>query len=384
MMNSRKRQLSIVLISACICVMTFGAEPNEGKTPLKFETGNEVQEWIVRIDGTGEPVYEERKEMLEGSFAPKYVAVFYIRGRQFGYQGGSGAYGRRSRGPTGFYADFSEPTWIKSVLSTSAGKSLSEHQVDLLHTGVCIRVLGEYGKVIGNHQSVRIYAVSEKDAQKTVEAFIEVLSEVNTTIQYLEHRQVELKEIVSKSQKDLSEKQAKLKSTRTSIEKLKETVHYLSTEEAQKIVLELNQTLNSLDVEIAGLQAKISTIADHIEKYRERKVRENAAALAKLEEMLNEESVELAGALARKEAATKIRNEAEQLCKLSTLENNLIGQMHNLERELSGSESELAQVRSQLAHPTDEMLPPNIFQNKVTIYPVERICPMLINILTGQ
>jgi len=253
----------------------------------------------------------------------------------------------------------------KSILATLAGKSLSQDQIDLLHTGACIRILGRFGAAVGNHQHVRIYAVNQDDARKTVEAFIEVLKEVYTTAQYFKSRQLELQENIAKGRKDITEKEVKLKSTQARLEELKKSVYYTSRDEAKQIVLELNKTVNTLDVEIAGLQAKISAI----EKYKSDK-KTDAETLAKLEAMLGEQVVELAGALAKKEVATRIRDQAQEYYRLNIVEIDLLNVTHNLKTNLSNFESELQQVENQLAQAVEDVRQPKVFQNKVTIYPV--------------
>jgi chromosome segregation ATPase len=142
-------------------------------------------------------------------------------------------------------------------------------------------------------------------------------------------------------------------------------VHYLSVDEAKAIVLELNKTLNTLDVEIAGLQAKISTI----EEYKSDKT-VSLDIVEKLEEMLREQTIELAGALARKDMATEIRYQAEGYFSLTSMKDSLQKQLDTLKSDLSDHKAELRRNEHQLAHPTTDMLPPQVFQNKVTIYPV--------------
>jgi len=372
MISSRKFQLVIAVILACTRIAVLGIEPNEpgaalklgtgeesnqSKTNLKFESDDSQQQWVNHIDREGVKQIETREEMVRGSFRPKYVAVLYVRGRH----NDMSHYIIWKEG----FPDYTHSTWIKEILSTSAGKSLSQDQVDLIHTGACIRILGKFGDAVGNHQHVRIYAVSEKDARKTVEAFIETLAGLSGTTGYLEHRREELQKEISKTEKTIPEKETELKSTQTKLGKLKENVYYLSADEAKQNVLELNKTLDTLEVEIAGLEAKISTI----EKYKSDKTTDKDT-ITRLEAMLSEQAVELAGALARKNVAIRIRDQAHEFFNLNSLEVGLINEVNDLKANLLNIDRELKGVENQLAHPTEDMLPPQVFQNKVTIYPV--------------
>ncbi len=55
---------------------------------------------------------------------------------------------------------------------------------------------------------------------------------------------------------------------------------------------------------------------------------------------------------------------------LFSLWNNLDSEVNLLNYDLESSENSLRDVEEILANPVPEMLPPKVFQNKVTIYPV--------------
>jgi hypothetical protein len=362
MISPRRRQLLIGLVLTLVCLPALGQEPNEAKTELKFESNDKEQPWIIEIDANGNETIETRKEMIRGSFQPKYVAVFYVRDKRDDMS----HYRAWKQG----FPDFSLSTWIDSVLSTSAGKSLSQHQIDLLQTGACIRILGQFGNAVGNHQQIRVYAVSEKDARKTVEALIETLTKVSGTTGYLKNKRLELQEKIPKDKKLILEKEIKLKSESEKLDMLKKSIYYLSIDEAKEVISQLNKTLDTLNVEIAGFKAKVSAIEKNIEQSKSKKTLSSADTLAKLEEMLTEQTIELVGALARKETATKIRDQATEYYNLNRLEGNIRNELVTLRQVLGDCERELRGIENQLAHPTPDMLPPKLFQNKVTIHPV--------------
>jgi hypothetical protein len=80
--------------------------------------------------------------------------------------------------------------------------------------------------------------------------------------------------------------------------------------------------------------------------------------------MLSEQNIELAASLAKKKAATSARQEAEKFCRLEEASKT----PNFLATRLSLYKNDLQNSRDMLNRP--EMLPPKIFRNEVTIYPV--------------
>jgi hypothetical protein len=93
--------------------------------------------------------------------------------------------------------------------------------------------------------------------------------------------------------------------------------------------------------------------------------------LAKLEEIKSEQTVELAGALARNKAALNIREREEKFYGLYKQRGNLERQVVRLKDSLRNSEKYRQRVEHKLANPEPEMIPPKLYQNKVTIHPIK-------------
>jgi hypothetical protein len=124
----------------------------------------------------------------------------------------------------------------------------------------------------------------------------------------------------------------------------------------------MNRVLDSLAIEITGIEAKLSAV-EKIKSYR--KV-SSIEGLAKLEEIKSEQTVELAGALARKKAALNIREREEEFYGLHQQRFSLLDQVGSLRSSLRIYE----QILEDMAHMEPYMLQPKFYQNKVTIYPV--------------
>ncbi|MHC4098272.1 MAG: hypothetical protein ACYSWZ_23515 [Planctomycetota bacterium] len=368
MISSKKRQLVIILILFCICVPVLGVEPNEPKTELKFEISDEQLPWLY---GT--------REIAKVPIKPGYGAELFIWNLpEAQFMTPSSRPPRRPtprRQPRNWSVrrpdiDFASPKMIKTILDTSAGQSMSELQREFVTMGYALLKIGRFNDKLPNYHHLGVYAVSQDDAKKMVKAFIEVLTnEAKKELVFWQSERQRLQEEIPNTKKKISEIEEQYRATQNKLDELERDVHYLSTDEAKEIVLELNKKLNNLEVEIAGLQAKVSTIEEHIEKYKKRNA-ERGPAFAKLEEMLNDQTIELAGALASKEAATKIRNQAQEFCDLHRQLTQLPKSNTNLIRNLEASEHGLGQVEEKLADLNPDILPPKVFQNKVTIYRV--------------
>jgi len=261
---------------------------------------------------------------------------------------------------------------IAAMLETSAGRAMSQEQRDLI-SNQSIQV-SDYGTTIGSYTYFRLYGVSEDDTKKMVEAFIEVLAEkASARMQSLLSQREELKEKIAGVEQKILGKETELKDMGNRLEEVRKKVHYLSTDEAKKTIEELNRMLYELNIEIAGLRAKVSANEKYLREKDEvagRSRSVSSTVLDKLEQIRSEHVIELAGALARKEAATKIRNEAEEFYNLHMQPIELQRYLSPLRKTLSSSQESLQNFEERLANPTPDMLPPKVYQNKVTIYPV--------------
>jgi len=333
MISLRKCQLFFGLAILLVCTAAICQEPNEGKVQLQFEISREEQRWIVDR-GFG-----------RGPIRPTHVAVLSIRHTQD-------------------FPEFDSPKAIEGILSTSAGKSLSQKQVDLLSTGTnCISRMGRFGDTVRNRYRFRLYAVTKEDAQRMAKVFIEFLtSEAEKKTQCYRDAVAELELLITETKEQLARKEAEAKDVDTKFKEMQKTARFLSGEEAKNLIVKLNETLNELDIKIAGLQAKIAAA----EKYRSEA--DDNDVKKRLGEMIQQYAIELAGAMAEKESGTKIRNQAGQFYNLHELQRKLPAEVRGLKDNLLSNERVLLQNEERLNN--QERLPPQIYQNKVTIYPV--------------
>ena len=350
MIHSRKHQFVLALISVCIFSPVLIARPGENESKLKFEIDNKrSQLWLGRVANT----------TGQGPIKPTHVAVLHIRRP---------------------HEDMpSSHDGILQILKTTAGKSLSQQQQKFMTASNAITWLGI--KEIKNHDTVLIYAISEEDAKKTVQAYLEVPTiKANARMQEYEKYLKDRKEQIIEIKKVLPEKQKQADEMEPKFMELKKTRYFsLSDNEAYETakgtMLEMDKMLDVLAIELAGIREKISVINEYRKTPQdmqaiERRRKLPEGMLVKLEQMFVEQTIELKSAEARKQAATKIRDRDKTFIDLFIQWNNLSGEVYNLKANLQNSEKRVQEMEERLTNPTPDMLPPEIYQNKVTIYPV--------------
>jgi len=349
--------ISIVLsvLLATDAAAAAQAEPN--KVELKFETDSQQKLWTVKVGKSeeGEPLYCDNP----GSIEPTYVAEVVIK-------------------RTGKEDSVTDAELSNAILNSRIAQSLSQRQRDFIATGFAFRLDYESLYKLPDHCQTWLYAISEEDARKMVQAFIDFLNKkAKARLEQMLQMRDGLKGKVSQTQKQYLEIKAQFEAIGADFEKkLKDGRHFLNLDgglargmdtpkEAKQTVLEMNKVLDLLNIEIAGIEAKLAAI----EELKSRKS-VSGEGLAKLEQILCEQTIELAGALARKKASLEIRTREEQLYNLYRKWENLSYEVQKLDWDISTYEENLGELEEKLANPDPGTLPPTILQNKVTIYPV--------------
>jgi len=361
MMKSRKLQLIMFLVLTCIYASVLGAEPNEPKTELKFEISDEKQAWF---SSSGRPPGK-------GPIKPSHVAEFFIMGQNFS----TSFVGSEGITMVSKDWDFPDTEGIKRMLQTSAGRSTTQKQHEFLATSDAFVDMG-YGNKVRNYREYRLYAVSEMDAKRMVEAFLEILAEKGGALmQECKKRLQNTQERISHIKKILPEKQVQAKSAESKYKEVK-NARYSSLredeadEKAKETMLQMGKMLDVLEIELAGIREKLGAIEGYRSSKRLPDKRLSDETVDKLDQMFVEQMIELRSAEARKQAALRIHTREKAFLDFSDRWANLEVEVDGLRRSLSDSESDLRRLEGMLANPRPEMLPPKVFQNKVTIYPV--------------
>ena len=352
MIKSGKHQLVIAMILAFISFSASGVEPNLPKTKPRFEINSEKQQWQV-----------EGGKIGKGPIKPTHVAELFLP-----------------------YSDEYSPNSnlqrIMRMLKTFSGRSISSEQRVFLSASTVKDAISiiDRGDTVRRHYHIRLYAMSELDARKIAEAFIEAMADKAEKIGIYKERIRMLQEEIFRTNKKILDKEAETEVALANFRENITNVHYLSTDEAKQAISELNTMLNNLDIELAGMKAKLQAIQEH--QFRQKAIRNKNleerterinrdGILLKLEDMLIDLLIELKVADARKETATEIRMRAEDFCKqMDAKKAEFQKDVNEYKMRVTMFEQEIHQFNEKLADPDMETLPPKVFQNKVTIYPV--------------
>jgi hypothetical protein len=350
MVCSKKSRIVISLIVTCMGVSLWGAEPNETQISLKFETNNQKSQlWIRR----------RPNEPGRGPIKPTHVAVLYIQRPNQGFPNSQGD--------------------VMKMLDTPSGKSLSKRQREFLTAS---DALGWWGiEDIQNHDMVLLYAVSEEDAKKTARAYLESVTERIIAVRQRDEKQLnETIAQISEIEKELPEKKKQAKEAESKYREIK-NARYFSLDDgeaydrAKETMLQMDKMLDTLEIELAGIREKMSVINEYrktpqdaqaIERHRQLP----EGMLVKLEQMFVEQTIELKSAEARKLMALKIRDRDKAFLDLFNQWQSLEIEGKSLLKTVSDAKTEKVRIEGRLANPRPEMMPPVVYQNRVTIYPV--------------
>lgn len=342
MIKSRKLQLVMVLILVCACGLTLGAEPNEAETGLKFEIRN-VRPSLMLL----------RTRRLQPPYGSTHCAVLFI----------FGDWGRWT------------PISVDAILATSAGRAMSQKQRELVSTLPFRHI--DFGQTIGNHTYFRLYGVGEDDTKKMVEAFIEILTEkADARMQEVKKFLNDTKGNIINIKKKLPQKQKQLKAAESKYNEIKDARYFSldegqSRKKARETMLQMVKKLDVLEIELVGIEVKLKAIEEYRSTYSFPDKRLSDNTVDKLEQMYVEQMIERKSVKARKEATLRICNREKKFLELYSLLGSIRMDVNGLEDDLFVSEKELSKLEIRLANPTPDMLPPKVFQNKVTIYPVK-------------
>jgi len=350
MINSRKHQLVVVVILACICSLAFGTEPNCTKPEPEFQINNQKQNLIGMTTQT--------RNLLKAT----HVAVVYIGHKQN-------------------FPDFSSPGVIKLIVSTSAGKALSPEQIALLQASGIVRI-GKFGADLNNHYHFRVYGVNEKETHKTIEAFLEVLTdEANSERQVYLNELDDLEKMYDEAKKKIPDKEAELAEVEAKYQKVyKSRMPYAgegaAIDAARKNMSELKKDLDGLMIKFAEMRAKLQALDEALKSLKTKEKESSpegrqilTKAINRYELMMIDLTIEIKAAEAKRSMTERLFAVESNFCNLYREKNQLSSQLRDLRKNLEGIPDDIRGFEEELMDP--DRLPPAVFQNKVTIYPVK-------------
>jgi hypothetical protein len=347
MLSSRKIIFFVVFVLVCIVIPLFAAEPNEPNEPNKpgtepkFEVSNSPVRWSITNQPGRGPI---------GPIRPEYVAEFYIkRSNNIPNQN---QYGK-----------------LDSLLQTNIGKSMSPSQKEFIETSSSYEYAYQPTEAtpIG-YGRIRLYAVSQDNAEKMAKAFIEQINEnaqknKKSTEEYLHKSE----QALSQDKKDLTEKVSKLKEIEEAYKKIKEKTHQISSDDeavdlAKKSIIEMDKMFNDLDIELAGIRARIKSIEDYRNSAQVPQVQ------AKLDSMYTDLMIELSGLEARRRVAEEIYSREQEFLSMFNKKTALQKGVDELNKKIISGQGNIERLTYALNLPDPDFLPADIYKNTVTIH----------------
>ena len=348
MINSRKYQLVVAMLLACIYARADVREPNQCKPELKFEIVNE------------EPRCLQKFPEKPASIKPTHVAEFLFQHPLANHEPDSSLRGNRM------------------ILETFVGKSMTKKQRDYLTESVALSWMSPRD-LLPDYYHLCLYAVSQEDAKKMVEAVIEILTnKANAKVQALITERQELEQKLPQLESKYLQKGSEYDSIKSELQKKckegpyspNDLIHGSGVDkEAKEYIFELNKKIDAINIRIAGIRAKLVAI----QKYQVKGAHERFATnetMAKLEQLFITQTIELKGAEVEKETATNIRTREEEFYNMFSDWERVRDDFEQSHSEIQYCKHRLEEIKALLTSPTPDMLPPQVYQNKVTIYPV--------------
>ena len=323
MIAERRNLLAIGLILALTHTSAVGSEPNQPAIELEF-----------REDGGWRKVTFEEPPPIP----PSHAAYFIVQWR---------------------FEPTSEPN-AADLLSTPTGKSFSTLQRELLKLEKHLWLKSQISKTyMSDHDmpfgSTRYtaYAVGEEDAKKMGRAALEFLIRKEKDgarrmkkdhLERLLAMQSELRETVAKAKEDLEVKQEEVsiadQKYEDAIRNSSYSLHPTSrvAGEVLKTMSEMDKMLDLLNIEIVGIQSKLSAIKEYSDQ---NDVMGHETLRYAVREMAIRQEVELVGAESRRQATMTVKNREEALY-------HLFHTLCDLEQEVRNLEGEIREAHKQI------------------------------------
>jgi len=278
---------------------------------------------------------------------------------------------------------FNENELQMGLLNTKTAKSMSEKQRKLLAGLIYDDVAPYSDNRIRENMHFRVFAVSEQDAKKTIQALLEYLdSKAQTELENAKKHFEEVNKETNKTIQELEKKIPELKKeydeslNNSQIDKVIENRwdrKYVLVpvddlfQELAGAIKEIKDKLRLLNYDSSNLQAKIKKI----EELKNGKNITDQNILTKLDDLLITYEIELAGLVKEKEVVLRNLGEeelvAEALNKIARRQ-QLPDTIKQLRDELERTQNAISSLETELSRQIAQYKPVRVMDNKVVIY----------------
>jgi len=338
MTDCRKPQLLSLLILVTLASASFANDPNELIKKITFEQGIMTPSW---------------RPHRPASITPTWAAGLTLRSpihTRTGYGRISDIFRRYVREQQGIPFSEGQRTFLAGAHDVG---------LDNIHTG---RLTAEYRREDPNHSVVILYAASREDAEHMAKVYLRFAVEHHyREIERCRSSILRVSERIASTKKRIPELEEAVAANQQAMTELKKSVPYRTIEEAMQAIGELDRMLNAIEIEIAGIHARIEAI----QKYQE-DVKAPLAIKRNCPVLFIEESIALQGAEARRHTAGRLRHQANTFIDLSQALPILKAEHRNRAKDLPKLEGQLSEAQRELAYAEERE--PKVLDNKVFIY----------------
>lgn len=341
MTSFRNIPLLVYVIVVCSVSTGFGAEPNLPEVSLRFRRSSSVS--AIEFEKTP-PI------------KPSFTAEFKVEWA---------------------FAEPNDPNGA-DLLKTSAGKSFSSGQIDLLKTDRSFwmnrsiftrlrmsdsqieRHLGSLEPGLERYAWGRanytVRAVSNQDVERMVCALLEFLAgkgaeQARHNYERLEAIQPQLEPIIAEARE---KREAKGSEVSVTYQKYMDAIRnspyskYNSDDvpdEVRKTIFEMDKMLDVLNIEIVGIQAKLAAINKHSQA---KDVQQSQTLALTLREMAIRQEIELVGAESRRQAIMSVKRREEALYNQYEEYRDLKAEVDDLTQNISRASSLSSEMSREL------------------------------------
>ena len=319
---SKKTRLLLVLLAASSLAFGAAEEPNSEKGQLKFTISDKPARW----DSSWEQAMQIGK--------PTHVAVFQLENV------------------------LHWNPWFRTIVKARAkAKRLWPLQrVTFSEEGKKRKLTEQPGEFLLRRAETDrpsmnfwLYATSEQEARQMAELFIGYAKSLaDIKVRQAEARLEDYRKKITDIENEIPKLEEKKKPLKAELAKIKEKTYYRNRHDAERSILEWNNLLSAAEVDIIGIQAKIDMINKLEKKYRTEE-RPFGGLIESLRKMQMAEEIELAGVLARKNAALAYRDKALKFLDLDEKLDSLSAQLFVKQGNLSDYQKSITKQSGEIS-----------------------------------
>jgi len=320
--------------------LAFGAaeQTKSEESKLKFTTSNEPGNW--------DPSWEQPMQIER----PTHVAVFQLDNMRI----------------------WNSP-WVTRVATVRGESRKTLERVAFTGEGSLTQpyeFLLSMDEMPSKRMQFSLYAASEQEARKMAEVLIDgAKSLAYAFVRRDEARLEDYRKKMTDIENQIPKLEEKKQAAEAQFAEYKKTTYYRNKDDAQRSILEWNNLLSAAEVDIIGIQAKLDMVKRLSKK--EQKNVEADELFWFLFRMRMAEEIELAGTLARKNAALAYRDKALKFIDLAEKLESVSEQLEHKRIVLSDPQEEVARLESKLPQRRADVRLVEVVNNEVKIHPVK-------------